>query len=431
MRTEKAKLQDLSKEELIARVEKLEEEREGRDATQRKVFERTGRFSLWVFAGPRLFGATKTAWVKWFDWLEDEKRGAWPKEESGKFAAALLSRMMSIGLLSLLAVIAFPILQMVFLKQQNDLFQRQNNFIAFEQASTFRDLLFQLPIDSTGLDMQDYILHPETLLSWPAPSLSRVRQLASLGADNSDVVLDALSPLLRDNNVAVSSGALLAIHQIDSTHSFANANLPGANLYSVDLSRADLRVARLINANLFAATFAEVNLSYANLKQAKLQFARLNNADLTYADFTKARLGFGDFTDADLTSATLVGADLTRANLEGADLTDADLTHADLSGASLVGANLTDVDLTKASLRFANLANADLTFTKLSGSRLIIDNLRGLELSPIENICVASYLNGIQPDALLAQIQKYCPEKLIPPQERKGTLAISDSSKGT
>ena len=86
------------------------------------------------------------------------------------------------------------------------------------------------------------------------------------------------------------------------------AVLPGALLFSANLTRL-----RLVGADLTGA-----NLQGANLTDASLQDAGLQDADLTRADLTRA-----DLTRADLTGASLGGADLTGADLRGTNLTDA------------------------------------------------------------------------------------------------------------
>ena len=101
---------------------------------------------------------------KWFDWLEEDERTAWPKKESGEFVAALLSRMMKIGMLSLVAVMAFPLIQTFILTRQNDLFERQNSFIAFEQTTKFQELLSQLPLDSLNNKIENYQAFPDSVV---------------------------------------------------------------------------------------------------------------------------------------------------------------------------------------------------------------------------------------------------------------------------
>jgi Pentapeptide repeats (8 copies) len=84
----------------------------------------------------------------------------------------------------------------------------------------------------------------------------------------------------------------------------------------------------------------------------------LREVNLSRADIRFARLRHIDLGDANLTSAELNGSDLERATLDSADLTHADLRDANLRAAILTGANLADADLRNADLRGADLDGA-------------------------------------------------------------------------
>ncbi|MEL6224720.1 MAG: toll/interleukin-1 receptor domain-containing protein [Cyanobacteria bacterium J06627_8] len=103
----------------------------------------------------------------------------------------------------------------------------------------------------------------------------------------------------------------------------------------IDLSRADLSVARLYGVDLNGANLRGADLSYADLSVANLTGAYLNGANLNDANLTGAYLN-----DANLTGAYLNGAGLGDADLNGANLTGANLAGAYLTGADLGGANL-------------------------------------------------------------------------------------------
>ncbi len=90
------------------------------------------------------------------------------------------------------------------------------------------------------------------------------------------------------------------------------ADLSGANLRDVDLSRATLRGADLSGADLSRADLSRANLRGANLRGATLRGATLRGATLRGADLS----------DVDLSRADLRGADLCRADLRGADLSE-------------------------------------------------------------------------------------------------------------
>ncbi|MGD1698785.1 protein kinase domain-containing protein [Dapis sp. BLCC M229] len=99
--------------------------------------------------------------------------------------------------------------------------------------------------------------------------------------------------------------------------------------------------------------FADCNLSRLNLRNAKLSGANfyganLHEANLEGADLSDANLGHVNLTDTVLKNANLNKAYLSTASLAGCNLQDADLTNAYLNGANLRGANLCGTNLTNA-----------------------------------------------------------------------------------
>ncbi|NEQ76089.1 MAG: protein kinase [Okeania sp. SIO2C9] len=99
--------------------------------------------------------------------------------------------------------------------------------------------------------------------------------------------------------------------------------------------------------------FADCNLSRLNLRNAKLSGvnfygANLHQSNLQGADLSDANLGHVNLTNTTLKNANLTKAYLSTASLAGCDLRDADLTNAYLNGANLRGANLCGTNLNHA-----------------------------------------------------------------------------------
>ena len=99
--------------------------------------------------------------------------------------------------------------------------------------------------------------------------------------------------------------------------------------------------------------FGDCNLSRLNLRNAKLSGANfyganLHEANLEGADLSDANLGHVNLTDTVLKNANLNKAYLSTASLAGCNLQDADMTNAYLNGANLRGANLCGANLTNA-----------------------------------------------------------------------------------
>jgi hypothetical protein len=126
-----------------------------------------------------------------------------------------------------------------------------------------------------------------------------------------------------------------------------------------DLSRANLKRAKLIDVNLRNVTLFSANLNGAELIDADLSGADLKGAKLIDVDLSGAALFAAGFSGADLSGVMLFTADLSGADLSGADLHFANLSHANLSDV-----NLTEADLTKAIMGSSNIGNVDLSEAK-------------------------------------------------------------------
>lgn len=112
------------------------------------------------------------------------------------------------------------------------------------------------------------------------------------------------------------------------------------NLSFADLSRLNL-------------DWQGVNLSKMNLKEARLNFANFSGASFFESDLRGAKFQGGNFS-----FATFNGANLSKAFLSDANFSKADFNGANLSFAVLLSTNLRD-----AKLSFANFNNANLGWT--------------------------------------------------------------------
>jgi uncharacterized protein YjbI with pentapeptide repeats len=153
------------------------------------------------------------------------------------------------------------------------------------------------------------------------------------------------------------------------------ANLSGSQFFNVDLSRADLRGARLNGARMPQAKLDGAQLQGASLVQAQLQGAGLFRAQLQGASLNKAQL-----QGASLILAQLQGAWLNEAQLQGALLVEAQLQGASLFWAQLQGASLARAQLQGASLEVARLQGAFLLEAQLQGAGLLGAELQGASL---------------------------------------------------
>ena len=204
-----------------------------------------------------------------------------------------------------------------------------------------------------------------------------------------------LSVDLSDANLSMARlhGADLRNTKLQGTD-LREIKLQGADLGKVELQSADLGKAELQAANLRSAKLQGADLRSAKLQGANLHRAELQGADLRKAELQDADLGSAELQGANLRKAELQGADLSRAELQdanlglaklqGADLHRAELQGADLRFAELQGANLRSAELQGANLRSAKLQGANLRKAKLQGANLRSAELQGADLYPAE-----------------------------------------------
>jgi serine/threonine-protein kinase len=109
-------------------------------------------------------------------------------------------------------------------------------------------------------------------------------------------------------------------------HNLSLLNLQGADLPQTLFHSSELVRTNFQGANLYSSDFARANLKQANLKEANLNKAYLNHANLEGADLRGADLSY-----ANLNSANLQGANLCGANLTGAKISPDQLARAKIN----------------------------------------------------------------------------------------------------
>ncbi|RDD61441.1 pentapeptide repeat-containing protein [Ferruginivarius sediminum] len=185
---------------------------------------------------------------------------------------------------------------------------------------------------------------------------------------------------------AVLSAALIstAWSQDPSCEIKPYAACSGVDLGSMDLSNADLAVAR----------FEDANLETAQLVRADLSGAYLTDAILRRANLTDANLQGARLKNANLEAAILRRASLADARLDGANLRDVDAQKARFEGASLRNTDLSDSDLRGAVFTGARLSGANLEGANITGARF-----KGSEWQPAADLSGAIWINGVMCDS--------------------------------
>jgi uncharacterized protein YjbI with pentapeptide repeats len=186
----------------------------------------------------------------------------------------------------------------------------------------------------------------------PAPNLEArlgaiavLTRIAQSSASDCSLVIQILSAYVRanagwmDGNPPTRAAALMPDDIQSALDFLTDRSVRARSAVELNLTRTDLRGARLWGRDLSGAILARCYLDRSDLGEAELQGAVLWGSSLQ---------------GAILFAANLRGAQLWNANLSGAVFTECDLTGADLRHAALKGAVFTNAKLDGAAFEGAS-----------------------------------------------------------------------------
>lgn len=339
-----------------------------------------GLASLRVAAGRRLYASTGQFLAQAVDWMRSSGRLAFPADAAIALTAALLDRLVRVGLFRGAILLMAPLLligQLAILWQQtrsaNQQLRAESRAMArdaFDIGLKARMALSRPPLDRDGKTID---AAPETLRAesssaridrWAAPNPSAVAQLRLFLQASRETAEPLLAPLLDDENVSLAS-AMFAVFATAgqggseharhgggdaATEQWRNVHLGKADLSHMDLSalhwsggygaglRLDYAVLDRAQWSKFSfpalhgeglqaldAVFRCASLSASRLDGAKLRGSQLSGMEfrgscLRRADFGNARLHKTSFENADLSCAVIGGGAVDAAHRDYADL---------------------------------------------------------------------------------------------------------------
>ena len=158
------------------------------------------------------------------------------------------------------------------------------------------------------------------------------------------------------------------------------ANLQKADLYGVNLQKANLEFAKLQKSILLGVNLQEARLERANLRGANIGSADLRKADLSRANLQKTDLKFAKLQESILYAAKLRESDLLSANFQRADLRHANLQETNLDDVKLGGTLLDTTNFQKANLWDSNLREENLIRVNFHETQLSKANIQGANL---------------------------------------------------
>ena len=259
----------------------------------------------------------------------------------------------------------------------------------------------------------------EQVIRSPAPSAFAVQQVVALAQIDKKPVVEALVPLLGDQNTLVSSGALLALARVLTVAGTERdklvAFLPRAEaLASPGAQRLNLLGASLVDQDLtpFAGTevFYGADIRAADLSRSRLDGITFKTANLSCAWFVQASIASATFDMANLENAIFWGASAPGATFRLAHLRSTDFsTHETVDPASGLPFR-TNSSYPPANLENADFGDAQLYGTNMSEARIGGVRFQGASLSRVD--FRGSFLMGMSPGVTEAYLRSLSPAVL-------------------
>jgi uncharacterized protein YjbI with pentapeptide repeats len=245
------------------------------------------------------------------------------------------------------------------------------------------------------------------------------RQLALLGAQTANETFAQAITALGDERMPIRVGGIYVLQQVANSSendywralsvltAYLHEAIPRQDVLgtpsppSADGLAADVQAVftALSERNQEWDDGRSLDLTRLDLRNARLPGFDLTGATLSYSDLDGAVLTGADLTGAEMIQVSLQAAALDRAEMAGAKLASADLRFVRLDEANLAGSSLADARLDLASLRNANLEGANFERTSLLGTNLTGANLKGADLSTAVGLTEAQIATAIVDDA--------------------------------
>ena len=155
------------------------------------------------------------------------------------------------------------------------------------------------------------------------------------------------------------------LYSIDlSKADLTNANLSAIRGYHINLAEANLTNCNLEGARIGNGNFIGTNFTNANLKNADLREGNYNKTIFINADFEETLFDKSNIINSNFAEATLVNSHIRDANIKQSIFIKANLTNTDFSGSKLEKANFYSAIFEQTSLRYTSIKNS--SFNKVT-----------------------------------------------------------------
>ncbi len=288
------------------------------------------------FISTKLLGSRlKDAITNFFTELEEKKNVS--KDTLSELLTAIFLRITRIGFFLLITTLLptlLILLQVYYLRNQNQLIRTQNN----------------------RLDQQTYLQEASRRSYMIGVLDGMIKDVTSRGENVSKSNITRLIALSKN---------LKPYKYLENDHLIPKQLSPERGYLLLALLESDLNLNKVIDFNTKETIISALDFSYAELRntdltQLDLAFMDLNNSTLDNSNFTKSTFSKGIFDDASLVNVNLGNSDILNcsfknANMKGINFANSYISKCNFNNADLSNANFTHVDLRKSSFENAQI----------------------------------------------------------------------------
>lgn len=278
------------------------------------------------YVSTKLLGTQlKNAITNFFTELEEKRNVS--KDTVSELLSAIFMRTTRIGfflLITSLLPTLLILLQVYYLRNQNQLIKTQNN----------------------RLDQQTYLQEASR----------RSYMIGVLDGMIKDVTSGVNASKSNINRLIALSKNLKPYKYLENDHLISRQMSPERGYLLLALLESDLNLNKVIDNNTKETIISALDFSYAELKntdltQLEISYMDLNNATLDNSNFTKSSFSKGVFDKASLLNVNLENSDILNCRFEAADLTNASFANSYIFKCSFENTNLKNVDFSNTDMR--------------------------------------------------------------------------------
>ena len=307
------------------------------------------------FVSTKLLGARlKDAITNFFTELEEKKNVS--KDTLSELLTAIFLRITRIGfflLITSLLPTLLILLQLYYLRNQNQLIRTQNN----------------------RLDQQTYLQEASRRSYMIGVLDGMIKDVTSRGENVSKSNITRLIALSKN---------LKPYKYLENDHLIPRQLSPERGYLLLSLLESDLNLNKIVDHNTKETIASALEFSFAELRntdltQLDLSYIDLNNAVLDNSNFTKSSFTKSNFDNASLSNVNFGNSDILTVNFQNSDLTAINFSNSYISKSNFDDTNLTNASFYHADIQKCTFKNATILGAKFDKAEVASDFFSKME----------------------------------------------------